>query len=360
MVKRIWEKILLSPGDISPSQNDLEVIGVFNPGAVRVGDEIFLLVRVAESAREKRKGFFSSPVRVRKGNEWITKIEWFPIPTDSGDKRSYDTGGRIFRLTFLSHLRLVKLNSIASEITWIDEKPTFLPEEEYEEFGVEDPRITKIDDEYYITYVACSRKLGICTALVKTSDFMHFERKGIIFAMENKDVLILPEKLNEDFIAYHRPGSGFLFQNLSMQIAQSHDLIHWGRHKHLMSTRPGFWDDFKIGGGCVPFRSEKGWLAIYHGVMKKTQDDQIGVYCAGAALFDLNEPGRLIARSEEPILKPETAYEKNGFVPDVVFPTACVPDDTGRYIFVFCGAADEHVEVIKLSLDDIMMSLKAF
>lgn len=359
MIKRIEEKILLEPAQIPSSDDRLEVIGVFNPGAIRFGSEICLLVRVAERARESRPGFFSSPRKVRCGKKWEIEIDWFPASTDSRDMRSFDTGGGRSRLAFISHLRLVKLDKTGFNITMIDEMPTFFPEEEYEEFGVEDPRITDIDGKFFITYVACSRKLGICTALAETHDFRQYVRRGIIFPMENKDVVLLPERICGDYLAYHRPGGSYKFDYLSMQTARSSDLLHWGRHSHLLAPRPGFWDEFKLGGGCVPLRTEQGWLEIYHGVRMEEPDDPVGIYCAGAALFDLNDPGRLIGRSREPVLMPENACEKNGFVPNVIFPTACIPDIEQGYLLMFCGAADEQAEVIKVSLEEILAAIEA-
>jgi predicted GH43/DUF377 family glycosyl hydrolase len=360
MVKRIEEKVLVEPSQIPPSDESLEVIGTFNPGVARVGEDLYMMVRVAEWSVEKRPGFFSSPHRVRRDGRWVTEIDWFALPEGANDVRSYDIGGGRRRLSFISHLRLVKLDRTGFTVTSIEDSPTFCAEEDYEEFGIEDPRVTQIGDRYYMTYVVCSRTMGCCTALAETSDFKSFRRHGIIFPMENKDILILPEKVNDHYIAYHRPGGFYTFEYLSMAMARSGDLIHWGEHRHLLSPRPGFWDDRKLGGGCVPLRTDRGWLEIYHGVTMERDDDPIGIYCAGAALFDLSEPGRLIARSKGPIIFPDSSCEKEGFVPGVVFPTACIPDIDERFVLVFCGAADEKVEVIKLSLQDIFDSLESY
>ena len=169
---------------------------------------------------------------------------------------------------------------------------------------MEDPRITEINGAYYITYVGVSKKTGVCTALALTKDFKVFERLGIIFPMENKDIVLLPEIINDYYVAYHRPVGGHPFAKPNMQISFSPDLIHWGQHKFLMGTRDGYWDDHKLGAGPPPIKTDKGWLEIYHGVLKK-EDDVVGVYCAGAALFSLEEPGKLIGRSKEPVMMPE-------------------------------------------------------
>jgi beta-1,2-mannobiose phosphorylase / 1,2-beta-oligomannan phosphorylase len=359
MVRRLKEKVLLEPKDIRPSREDFEVIGVFNPAAIRVGQEIFMLARVAERPIEARGSMAPSPRAVESGNGFCVEIDWItPQQNAARDVRVHFFEGNRMRLTFISYFLLVKLDRTGFTILSIDQKPSFFPLEEYEEYGVEDPRITPLGDHYYISYVACSRKMGVCTALAETEDFNTFTRRGIIFPMENKDVVILPEKIGNDYFAYHRPGGHYKFEYLSMQCARSTDLIHWGRHQHLISPRPGFFDEHKIGGGAVPLKIPQGWLEIYHGVNCIKGDDPIGMYQAGAALFDLHDPAKLLGRSRMPIIKPESSCEKQGFVPNVVFPTACLLDLDSNNVLIYCGAADERVEVIALSLDDILATLE--
>jgi predicted GH43/DUF377 family glycosyl hydrolase len=262
------------------------------------------------------------------------------------------------RLTFISYLKAFRLDPGGFEVISTGAEPNFMPQCEFEEFGVEDPRITFIEGRYLITYVACSRDMGVCTALAETVDFAHYTRHGIIFPMENKDVVILPERAGDDYVAYHRPGGHYKFEYLSMQCARSKDLVHWGRHAHLMSPRGDAWDSHKLGGGAVPLKTRVGWLEIYHGVNNITKDDPIGAYHAGAALFDLADPGKLLARSRVPILSPDSPDEKTGFVPNVIFPTACIYDRDPEYVLLYCGVADERVKVIKLRLRDIMAALE--
>src|SRR5262245_27496267 len=182
-LKRLFERLLLRPGDVSPSRQDFEVVGVFNPGAVRLGKEVVLLVRVAERPREKRPGHTGLP-------RWDTReglvVDWVPDdwlePVDPRVVRWKESG--LVRLTFTSHLRVVRCGDgrIVEDITDI----RLMPCSELEEFGVEDPRITWLDGRYYITYVAVSRH-GAATALASTADFRDFTRHGVIFCSENKD-----------------------------------------------------------------------------------------------------------------------------------------------------------------------------
>ncbi len=200
-IPRLSTRLLLRPEDVTPSRDDFEVVGVFNPGAVRVDDEVVLLVRVAERPKERRPGFTGLP-------RWDPidglTVDW--VADDELDvvdprlvKRKGD--GRV-RLTFTSHLRVIRCGDgrAVTEITDV----TFCPQVELEEFGVEDPRITLLEGVFYFTYVAVSRH-GPATALGSTTNFRTFDRHGIIFCPENKDVVLFPDKVSSNFAALHRP-----------------------------------------------------------------------------------------------------------------------------------------------------------
>src|SRR5438874_2712712 len=200
-LKRLFEKLLLRPADIKPSRDDFEVVGVFNPGAIRVKDEVILLVRIAERPREVRPGFTGLPRWENHGEltvDWVPKEELQPL--DPRVMRRKADG--LVRLTFTSHLRVVRCGDGRSvrEITGV----TFRPQAEVEEFGVEDPRITPLDGRFIFSYVSVSRH-GPATALASTADFRTFERHGLIFCPENKDVVLFPERIGEPFEALNRP-----------------------------------------------------------------------------------------------------------------------------------------------------------
>ena len=163
---------------------------MFNPGAIATEDGVILLARVAEQAVERRTGFTGLPRwDPHSGKIWI---DWEPnneiAPVDIRVVRRKRDG--LVRLTFISHLRV--FHSRDGRSFKALEGQTFQPANEYEEFGVEDPRITRIGDTYYFTYVAVSRH-GAATALASTRDFKEFKRHGIIFYPENKDVVLFPE-----------------------------------------------------------------------------------------------------------------------------------------------------------------------
>ena len=171
----------------------------------------------------------------------------------------------------------------------IDDFPTIAPANDYETFGIEDARITLIDGTYYISYVSVC-PLGITTSLASTKDFNSFERHGIIFCPENKDVVLFPQQISGKYYALHRPVSP-LFEKNDIWIAESPDLYCWGIHRYLMGPRTNHWDEKKVGASAVPFKINQGWLEIYHGA------DRNNRYCLGAVLLDKDQPGKINARA---------------------------------------------------------------
>ncbi len=348
---RLATHLLLRPEDVPPSRDDFEVVGVFNPGVMRLHGEIVLLVRVAERPRERRAGFTPLP---RWDQEAGLTVDWVPnsevVPIDPRVFRRLSTG--VLRLAFTSHLRVVRcgdgrsVNSVTQNV--------LLPAAPTEEFGVEDPRITPIDGRFYITYVAVSRH-GPATALASTVDFVNFERHGIIFCAENKDVVIFPERIDDAYVALHRPVCGTPFAKPEMWIARSPDLTHWGQHQPLkLSSRA--WTSGRVGAGAPPFRVSEGWLEIYHGNREPEVTGSVGMYYGGVLLLDAADPGRVLKQGRDPILHPVAAFEQQGFVPDVVFPTGVVAADDR--LLVFYGAADTCVGMVELSRDDLMAALE--
>jgi len=347
MITRLSSKCLLRPSDFKPSQDDLEVIGAFNPGAIQTDEGVVLLVRVAEQAKERRMGYTALPrwdVRNKRvALDWVQDTEIAPVDVRVARSRKHG----LIRLTFISHLRVIHSQDGRN----IDSTSgtRFVPENEYEEFGVEDPRIVRIGDSYYITYVAVSCH-GVATALASTKDFKTFRRHGIIFPPENKDVLLFPEKIGEFYYALHRPNAASPFTKPEMWIATSPDLAHWGNHEQFLGGTD-IWDVGRIGGGTPPLRTSRGWLEIYHGNSRKAEDAGIGTYSAGALLLDIENPRHIIGRSGQ-IIVPEMDYELEGFVPNVVFPTGIVQREDR--LLIYYGAADTFSGLVEFSLKELL------
>lgn len=351
MLKRGFNQCLLRPSDFRPSQADLEVIGAFNPGVIATEEGIVLLVRIAEQAAEKRPGYTALP-RWDVPSQRVA-LDWEPndglVPVDIRVVRRKRDG--LVRLTFTSHLRVCHSRTGRTIDAVAD--CAFKPANEYEEFGVEDPRLSRIGADYYFTYVAVSRH-GAATALASTKDFKSFQRRGVIFCAENKDVVLFPQKVRSEYLALHRPNGATPFTKPEMWLASSPDLIHWGNHRHFMGSGEG-WDVGRIGAGTPPLRTEKGWLEIYHGNSRREEEKGIGAYSGGVVLMDLEEPCRIIGVGGQ-LFVPETDYERNGFVPNVVFPTGIVRQE--QAVLVYYGAADTYTAVVEFSLEEILGRLK--
>ncbi len=252
------------------------------------------------------------------------------------------------------------------------EEPIFSPDIKLWEMSIEDPRFTEIDNELYLTYVvtptpsppsAVRRRLGIPkpetagprTALARVEDFRQFTRLGIItpYDADERDVVLFPEKIQRRYAAIHRPGNwigpGYPVERPSICFAFLDELP--GRmydHKVIMEPEQP-WEGKKIGAGPPPIKTEAGWLLIYHGV------DPDHVYRAGAVLLDLEKPWRVLARTVEPILEPEEGYEREGDVPNVVFPEGA--EVIGDELLVFYGAADKVCCAARARLDELISHL---
>jgi len=230
-------------------------------------------------------------------------------------------------------------------------EPVFAPQDRTEEKGVEDPRVTIIDHKIYMMYTAYDGVIAqIAAATIGLDDLINrkfdkWERKGLVFQnIWDKDAILFPDKINGKYIIYHRiEPSIWMVQMDKLEFPAP-------KKKHFIIMGPrlgGMWDSLKIGAGSQPIKTQYGWLLIYHGV------DRNKVYRLGVILTDLTNPGRLLYRSPNPVLSPETEYEigkrEESWVPNVVFTCGAVPAedkevlDAGDEILVYYGAADTHI-----------------
>ncbi len=336
-LKRSEENPILSPNE----DIEWESKAVFNPGAVLEDGKVYLLYRA-----------------IGEYNTYISRI---------GLAISFDG----------VHFERKNKN------------PAIEPEDDYDKWACEDPRVTKIGDTFYITYVALSQRIreggkptyeiihniNSQTALVTTKDFVTYERHGIITPKnsDNRDVVIFPEKIDGKFVVLHRPyrwcknwfnnpkskeidvNIPIPFEELPQRpatwISYSTDLKSWSDHKLLI--RSSHKDDKKTGAGAPPIKTDKGWLLIYHNV-KKDKKDRI-IYTAKAALLDLKNPSKIIAQIPYPILEPKEGYEVSGDVDNVVFPTGVLVKN--NELFVYYGAADKYCGLATIKLSEIINEL---
>ncbi len=353
-VKRCAKNPLITPKDVKPSREDFKVDGVFNCGVTKYNGDVILLCRVAESVKDIIDGFCKIPMVIN--NDGVDSIELVTIAKADHSEFDYSDSRSIWRkdgngvkkieyLTSLSHIRIARSkDGINFEI---DEKPTIMPRAEDENWGMEDPRITKIEDTYYINYTSVTKN-GASTSLITTKDFEKFERHGIIFAPENKDVTIFPEKINGMYMAFNRPVP-YSIGYPDIWIAKSPDLIHWGEQKHFISVTSNGWENGRIGGGAVPFKTEKGWIKIYHAA------DSQDRYCLGAFLLDKEDPSKILAKTMQPILEPNAVYEKEGFFGNVVFTCGCIYEN--NLVSIYYGAADDKICRADIDIQEIYNAL---
>jgi predicted GH43/DUF377 family glycosyl hydrolase len=386
---RLKENPILTAHDVKPSMPELEVVSVFNAATATVGDEVILLLRVAERPRtdvapgpsaltldldQPHPILYPLPSRYRERElvgmcfldtrQTPPKVVVAHIPADLPgldlrDPRSIryrnSTGflrmvndGYVDFLAQISHLRVARSRD-GINFT-VDEMPAIAPHTDMEEYGVEDPRATLIDGVWYITYVSVSR-WGITTSLATTTDFRAYEREGVIFLPDHKDVVLFPRPIHGKYAALTRPMPQSFSRIFGIWLAFSDDLIHWGGHQTLALPRWGFWDELRTGASAVPFLTDHGWLELYHGVDRNT------TYAMGALLLDPDDPTRVIARSPTPIHEPTEPYERMGLFNDTVFSCGHI-DLGGGKIRMYYGAADSVIAAADFNVDEIVRSLE--
>ncbi|OQA26027.1 MAG: Beta-1,4-mannooligosaccharide phosphorylase [Verrucomicrobia bacterium ADurb.Bin345] len=264
----------------------------------------------------------------------------------------------------------------------VSEKPVFGPSSDGFDAGcIEDPRLIKLGDTFYLTYAAriappgpyWKRTLPLNhyvpdylkngqtpnavkwnltrSGIAVTRDFRSWIRLGPITdaRYDDRDAILFPGQVAGRFAMLHRPaawtGPQYGCDHASIWLSFSDDLLHWSE-EHLLAQPQYEWESEKIGGSTPPIRTERGWLVLYHGV------DRSSVYRVGAMMLDLQDPRRILGRAREPILEPEAKCEKEGLVKNVVFPCGNVV--VNGTLFVYYGGADTVCCVATCKLDELV------
>lgn len=388
--RRLTRNPILSREDVTPSLPELEVVSVFNAAAAQIGKETILLLRVAERPRHLTgtppagtqtldlasldKHLLPAAADVR-GEDLIgltfldsarkppsvvvayvrrdlpgidltdprtIRIRTSPArPGEAEEARDY--------LSQMSHLRVAR--STDGEHFQVDSSPAVIPANAFEEYGCEDSRATMIDGVWHVTYVSVGR-IGITTSRMTTRDFVSFERQGVMFLPDHKDVALFPSRFDGRYADLTRPMPQSFDRVLGIWISFSEDLVHWGEHQPLALPRKGLWDSLRTGASAVPFRVPEGWLELYHGV------DVNGRYSMGALLLDADDPSQVIGRSSQPILAPTEDYERTGLYNETVFSCGHIPlDDRGERIRMYYGAADSCLAAADFEVREIIQTL---
>ena len=237
----------------------------------------------------------------------------------------------------------------------VEDNPVLTPEDhnefyEFVEWGIEDARITKIENTYYLTYTGYSKHMPV-VILSETKDFKTFKIHGPITEPSNKDCALFPEKIDGYYWKVDRPS----YDNINaIWINRSPDLIHWGGYKMLMQPEPGGWEANKIGSSSCPVKTKEGWLMLYHGV----RDFGMGaIYKLGVVLLDLEKPWKVIGKSNEPIISPEEDYERIGDVNNVVFSDGLIVGDDGS-VKIYYSGADVNICLAETTVDYLIKMCK--
>jgi beta-1,4-mannooligosaccharide/beta-1,4-mannosyl-N-acetylglucosamine phosphorylase len=216
-----------------------------------------------------------------------------------------------------------------------------------------DPRVTWIEDRFYVTW--CNGYHGPTIGVGYTHDFETFHQLDNAFLPFNRNGVLFPRRIGDHYAMLSRPSDNGHTPFGDIFLSESPDLVHWGRHRHVMTTQPWTWASTKIGAGPTPIETDDGWLLIYHGVLTSCNGF---VYSMGAALLDLDEPWKVIARGRDYLLSPQVAYEQVGDVQNVVFPCAALVDRESDRITIYYGAADTVTCLAHGHLSEILTSLR--
>ncbi len=239
------------------------------------------------------------------------------------------------------------------------------PEKEWEKYGCEDPRVTKIDDKYYITYTALSdyphTPQGIKIGLAITKDFKTIEAKHQITRCNSKAMVIFPERINGKIVAMFtqntdKPPVKIMLAEFDNP-EQMWDREYWKKWKekeddHTLHFQHSLDDHIEV--GAPPLKTKEGWLFFYSYI--RNYKSAHPVFGIEAVLLDLNNPRKVIGRTLEPLLHPEEIYERYGYVSNVTFPSgALIKKDK---VYIYYGAADTVCAVAELNLKELVDFIK--
>ncbi len=350
----------------SPAQVDLDrsplrkslgvsetfVLGAFNPGFTRLPNgNLLLMVRIAEALKE--------PIR----NGQIHAIRWSPDHgyqrdaysldhVNAADPRKFQLLGyqsRVMALTSFSWLLPVELASDGERIVAIHYEDAITPQRTYQEYGIEDARISRIDGKYYMT-TCCVSAQRHSTALYTSEDGLHYQLEGMIFDHQNKDVLLFEGRAGGFFHALTRPLGDLYFAypptspyqpGPSINLAYSPDSLFWRPHeKPFIRGKKHSTSAMKVGGGTPPLLTDDGWLLLYHGVEPASL---VGIYRTFWALLDRDAPSHILRLEDQhPVLEasPDLSdpFKELMYLSDVVFTTGMVEE--GDHFLVASGEAD--------------------
>jgi predicted GH43/DUF377 family glycosyl hydrolase len=299
MTKRLFSKHAGNPV-MSPANMPREVLNTFNPGAIRYNGEYLLIMTVTTLDDIHR--FWMA--RSADGIHFTADPEPLPWPA---------------------------------------------PDPTHPETCTYDPRITRIGNDYIILYASDLAQNDVRVGIVQTRDFRHFERVSIASELGNRNGCLFPEKIDGLYTRFDRP-FGNEQSPCFMWVSQSPDLVFWGKSRPLLYKGQPFRDGHKMGAGAVPFRTDRGWLEIYHTVSTTCNGF---IYRLKAMLLDPSDPSVVLGYTRDFLLYPEHEYEMQGRVMNVVFTCNALPEEDGT-LRVYYGAADHAIGLATARTEDVV------
>lgn len=352
--------LIFGPGDVDLARSPLRrsvdeptfVLGAFNPGLTRLpSGNLLLMVRVAEALGEPVRDGHVRAVRWGAGRYWLD-----PFPCDAvdmDDPRQFAIKGhnhRVLGLTSLSWLLPVELSPDGRRVLAVHYDRAIEPAAEYQQYGVEDPRISVVDGVYWMTTCSVSAA-RLCSALYRSEDGVAWRLMGVVLDHQNKDMILFEGRVNGAFQALTRPLGEVWFpvppgepwaNGPAIHLASSPDALHWKPNDRPgIRPRAGSTSAGRIGGGSPPVLTDRGWLMLYHGVEKT---ETVGIYRTFWALLDRDDPATVLRHEDEtPLLEASAELcrpiSDRLYLPTpVVFTTGIV--DGGDHWIVASGEAD--------------------
>ncbi|HCW52739.1 MAG TPA: glycosylase [Clostridium sp.] len=264
----------------------------------------------------------------------------------------------VFRGETINGRPFLYLGCSSDAIYWYfkKEKIEFVDEDgqPYEPLYAYDPRVVKVEDEYFITW--CGDFDGASIGIARTKDFKTFVRLENPFLPFNRNGVLFPKKINGKYALLSRPSDNGHTPFGDIFLSKSPDLKYWGEHRLVMQKGGnGWWQSVKIGCGPAPIETDEGWLIFYHGV---TGTCNGLVYSMSAAILDKECPSKVLYRAGSFMLTPETSYEERGFVANVIFPCATLCDAESGRIAIYYGSADTYVSLAFTTVDETVKFIK--
>ena len=371
--------IILAPDDIdlshSPLRNQIDaetyVLGAFNPGMTRLPNgNLLLMVRIAEALRNPVMDGKINAIRWGEKNGYVLD-EYNLDEVDTSDPRKFILKqflpNPVFALTSSSWLLPVELTGDGCHIIQIHYDKIIVPRKEYQEYGIEDPRISCIRGTYYMTTCSVSSERH-STTLYSSVNGIDYQLEGIILDHQNKDMLLFEGTIDNKFFALTRPLGSLYFATPpdsvyipgpSINLAQSPDLMHWKPlDKPLIRPERESGQLVRLGGGTQPILTPEGWLMLFHGVEKK---GEVGIYRTYWAILDENNPQNILRIDlKEPLLEasPSLTSELSDiiYIKDVIFTTGIV--EMGDHFIIASGELDLCTRITHIPKSDFELHHK--